>query len=292
MEAVILCGGLGTRLHPLTKIVPKSLIPFNGKAFLEYIVEEILDLVDGITIVYRGDVSIYKEVMDKYHSDIPLNFIGQRDGDYGTFIPIKMCSEKVQDDLLIIHGDTLVKRQEIANLLNSLIISNNSISISAIKKDSPPPSARVIINKGRGIRLEEHNPTTFSLYYNCGIYGVRKGAIESCVVQQSETTGEYEFTDIVNYYFERDDCYVKEFTEPYIHINEAGDIVRAIRKIQEFAPLTNLKHREGGGYVEHGSLVETGATIRNSYIFNTKVLKGQVIENSCVVNGVVIHEEQ
>ena len=38
-QAVILAGGLGTRLRPITNTIPKPMIPFNGKPFLEYIIE-------------------------------------------------------------------------------------------------------------------------------------------------------------------------------------------------------------------------------------------------------------
>ena len=39
MQMVILAGGLGTRLRPLTQRLPKCLIPVNGKPFLEYQLE-------------------------------------------------------------------------------------------------------------------------------------------------------------------------------------------------------------------------------------------------------------
>ena len=38
MDVVILCGGKGTRLEPFTKILPKPLIPLNGKAVIEHII--------------------------------------------------------------------------------------------------------------------------------------------------------------------------------------------------------------------------------------------------------------
>ncbi|MCC5990814.1 MAG: NTP transferase domain-containing protein, partial [Thermosphaera sp.] len=38
-EAIILAGGLGSRLHPLTKTLPKPLIPLAGKPILQYIID-------------------------------------------------------------------------------------------------------------------------------------------------------------------------------------------------------------------------------------------------------------
>lgn len=43
VQAVVLAGGLGTRMRPLTDSIPKPMIPFHGKPFLEYLVEELRD---------------------------------------------------------------------------------------------------------------------------------------------------------------------------------------------------------------------------------------------------------
>ena len=43
VQAVILAGGLGTRLRPITDTIPKPMIPFHGKPFLEYIVEMLVE---------------------------------------------------------------------------------------------------------------------------------------------------------------------------------------------------------------------------------------------------------
>jgi D-glycero-D-manno-heptose 1,7-bisphosphate phosphatase len=51
-QAVILAGGLGTRLRPLTDSVPKPMIPFHGRPFLEYLVEQLHDAgVDRIVLL-------------------------------------------------------------------------------------------------------------------------------------------------------------------------------------------------------------------------------------------------
>ena len=42
-QAVILCGGLGTRLRPFTNSLPKPMVPCNGKPFLEYLMEQLAE---------------------------------------------------------------------------------------------------------------------------------------------------------------------------------------------------------------------------------------------------------
>jgi len=58
-QAVILCGGLGNRLRPLTDTLPKPLAPVNGRPFLAYLVQQLVD--QGVTRIvlltgYRGEM--------------------------------------------------------------------------------------------------------------------------------------------------------------------------------------------------------------------------------------------
>ena len=41
IQAVILCGGLGTRLRPITNKIPKPLAPLNGKPFIDYLLKQL-----------------------------------------------------------------------------------------------------------------------------------------------------------------------------------------------------------------------------------------------------------
>ena len=61
-QAIIPLAGLGTRLLPLTSVMPKELLPINGKPNLEYILEECLDAVvrQFIFIISKDKISIKK----------------------------------------------------------------------------------------------------------------------------------------------------------------------------------------------------------------------------------------
>ena len=61
-QAIIPLAGLGTRLLPLTSVMPKELLPINGKPNLEYILEECLDagVKQFIFIISKDKISIKK----------------------------------------------------------------------------------------------------------------------------------------------------------------------------------------------------------------------------------------
>ena len=61
-QAIIPLGGLGTRMLPLTSVIPKELMPINGKSNLEYILEECVaaGVKEFIFIISKNKLSIKK----------------------------------------------------------------------------------------------------------------------------------------------------------------------------------------------------------------------------------------
>lgn len=75
-QAVVLCGGLGTRLRPLTDTLPKSLAPIHGRPFLAYLVEQLRE--QGIRRIvlltgYRGEM-IREYFGDGSHADVSIDY--------------------------------------------------------------------------------------------------------------------------------------------------------------------------------------------------------------------------
>jgi D-glycero-alpha-D-manno-heptose 1-phosphate guanylyltransferase len=107
MEAIILAGGLGTRLRDIIKDIPKPMAPINGTPFLHYIFEWLSNYpVNNVvlSVGYKAEVILnhfntnYNGIIIKYaNENTPL----------GTGGAIKNALNKtVEDDILIINGDT------------------------------------------------------------------------------------------------------------------------------------------------------------------------------------------
>ena len=72
-QAIIPLAGLGTRLLPLTSVIPKELLPVNGKPNIEYILEECIDagIKELIFIISKNKLSIKKYFYnDKFYKSI------------------------------------------------------------------------------------------------------------------------------------------------------------------------------------------------------------------------------
>jgi NDP-sugar pyrophosphorylase family protein len=107
MQAVILAGGAGVRLRPLTLTMPKSMIDVNGKPFLLYIIEKlkksgINDLV--LCIGYLADK--FKEYLgDGRRYGIKISYSVEKEF-LGTAGAVKLAEKLITDDFFLINGDT------------------------------------------------------------------------------------------------------------------------------------------------------------------------------------------
>lgn len=116
MKVVILGGGLGTRLHPITKITPKSLIDVKGKPVLAHILDKLdnsKDIDEIFVTYYYKFKSQFKDFFEHFKYKKKIEMIGitnkkekEMPGSIGTVnYVVKM--KKIKEDLLILAGDSL-----------------------------------------------------------------------------------------------------------------------------------------------------------------------------------------
>ncbi|MBL7702106.1 MAG: nucleotidyltransferase family protein [Ferruginibacter sp.] len=107
-EAIILAGGLGTRLRSVVSDVPKCMAPVNGVPFIHFII--IYLKKEGVerfifSLGYKSDIVI--DYVDKTFPDLDIEYVIENTP-LGTGGAIKLACSKVKSaDVLIINGDTL-----------------------------------------------------------------------------------------------------------------------------------------------------------------------------------------
>lgn len=107
-HAVILCGGLGTRLGTLTKKTPKPLLEVNGRPFIEY---QILNLArHGIKKIFLICSYKYNLFQKKYHKKKFLSSVViciDEKSPRGTGGGLKLIQKKLDKKFLVLNGDTI-----------------------------------------------------------------------------------------------------------------------------------------------------------------------------------------
>ena len=109
MKAVILAGGFGTRLRPLTLGLPKPIVPIFDRPFLYYQTDLLRNIpeIDEVilSLNYRPD-QIEARVGDGTDAGVPLRFVVEPEP-LGTGGAIKYASANIDDTLLVFNGDVL-----------------------------------------------------------------------------------------------------------------------------------------------------------------------------------------
>jgi mannose-1-phosphate guanylyltransferase len=108
MKAIILAGGFGTRLRPLTEETPKPLLPIKGKPIVEHAINNLKS--HGITDIllsvgYRAD-QIKEHFSDGSQLGVDIAYCIE-DGPLGTGGAIKLCAKGLSSTFVAINGDNL-----------------------------------------------------------------------------------------------------------------------------------------------------------------------------------------
>ena len=150
MIGVILSAGMGTRLMPLTKEIPKTMLEINGMTLLERMIRNCIDAGINKFIVIVGYnrekvTELCPQIAEKY--DIKIKAIANEKYDItntsvSTYLASKFIEENDLDDFVLINGDNVVDPKIISNI----VASNNTGMIIDNFKELNEESFKLIID--------------------------------------------------------------------------------------------------------------------------------------------------
>jgi len=171
--AVVLCGGKGTRLRPLTYEIPKSLIPVQGKAVLEHVVDLFKKYRITNVILCVGHM---KEQIKNYMGDgskfgVKITYV-EEDEPLGTAGPLKLMKEQGKlpnEPFIYCNGDELKELDLFAML--KLHKQNNAIATIALTSvDDPRNYGVASLDGNRILKFIEKPEKPPSNRINSGLY--------------------------------------------------------------------------------------------------------------------------
>lgn len=169
MKAVLLCGGVGTRLRPYTYSVPKPMLKLGGKPILEYVIKN-LKKYDTAEI-YLTVGYLKKQFMDYFGdgSKFGVNiYYKEEDEALNTAGSIMDLSENISDTFLVQMGDHL-SNINIRKMLDAHKKSGNLATIAFKKQGIPIDYGIAEIDSSMHV-IEFKEKPTFQNFINSGIY--------------------------------------------------------------------------------------------------------------------------
>jgi NDP-sugar pyrophosphorylase family protein len=108
MQAIVLAGGRGTRLHPYTMVLPKPLMPIGDRPILEIIIRQLKRAGFAHIILAVGHMSHVFEALFRDNSSIGLRVtMAVEKEPLGTAGPIGLIIDRLEDNFLVMNGDLL-----------------------------------------------------------------------------------------------------------------------------------------------------------------------------------------
>lgn len=174
---VIMAGGLGTRLKPLTNTTPKPLLPIGNKPILETIIEHakshgFTDIT--ISLNYLSE-SIKNYLGDGSKIGVKISYVDEKDS-LGTAGALSLMKEDINKDVIVINGDILT-RANFDRMLQLHIKNNNLLTVGTRPYKTQVPYGIIKEENSEITSIEEKPVLNYTI--NAGIYILSPEAVKA-----------------------------------------------------------------------------------------------------------------
>jgi dTDP-glucose pyrophosphorylase len=168
LPVVIMAGGFGTRLRPLTHVIPKPLIPIGDKTMLEHIFDRFnVYGCDSFYLSVNYKSSLIEFYLKEQNLPYSISYL-EEDKPLGTAGSLSLLKEELNETFFVSNCDILIE-QDYSEILNYHRQNNNELTvIAALKNYSIPYGTIDTGNNGKLVGLNEKPDLTFQI--NSGMY--------------------------------------------------------------------------------------------------------------------------
>jgi NDP-sugar pyrophosphorylase family protein len=182
IDAVIMAGGRGSRLRPLTDSVPKPLLKVGGKPIIEYNVERLNEFgikSVHISINYLGD-QLIEYFGDGEEIKMPIYYITE-DTPLGTIGAVASAKNLTQEYVLVMNSD-LLTNINFEDFFMTFVDGNADMIVATTPYQVNIPYAVMELDGNKVLSFKEKPTVTY--YSNAGIYLFKRSLVSSIPVNE------------------------------------------------------------------------------------------------------------
>ena len=280
MKGIVLAGGSGTRLYPITKVVSKQLLPIYDKPMIYYPISTLMlaGIKDILIISTPEDTPRFKQLMgngEKLGLNISYRIQPTPDGLAQAFI---IGEEFIDDDpVCLILGDNIFYGHGLSKLLlkgkKSIKQTDRALIFGYSVKDPERYGVVSFDNLGKVTKIVEKPKKPASNYAVVGLYFYPNDVIDIAKNLRPSDRGELEITSVNQKYLEQDRMNVEIMGRGYAWLdtgtqeamNNASNFIRSVEDRQSFkiSCLEEIAFRKG--FIDREQLEKLSEDFPNDY---------------------------
>ncbi|UWF47687.1 glucose-1-phosphate thymidylyltransferase RfbA [Pseudomonas sp. N3-W] len=278
MKGIILAGGSGTRLYPLTKGVSKQLLPVYDKPMIFYPLSVLMlaGIRDVLIITTAEDLAGFQRLLaDGSQFGVRLSYAIQENPD--GLAQAFLIGEKFigRDSVCLVLGDNIFYGQGFTPMLQDVVKRRKGATVFGYQVKDPERFGVVQFNDDRrAISIEEKPLKPKSNFAVTGLYFYDNDVIEIAKKVKPSSRGELEITCINQAYLDRGDLHVELLGRGFAWLDtgthesllEAAHFVETIEKRQGYKVACLEEIAFNNGWLSSEELSKTGNELKkNSY---------------------------
>ena len=238
-KGIILAGGAGTRLHPLTKVVSKQLLPVYDKPMIYYPLSTLMlaGIREVLIISTPTDLPMFERLLGD-GADIGMKFSYKvQEVPNGLAQAFVLGREFIgEDDVCLVLGDNIFYGADLPRLLKAASASSSPTVFGYRVADPERYGVVEFDAAGNAVSLEEKPAHPKSNYAVVGLYFYPNSVVDIAAALRPSARGEYEITDVNREYLMRGELKVEVMSRGFAWLDtgthqslaDATNFVRAI----------------------------------------------------------------